>query len=290
LVKKEQTVRKVEGPAEAAQTLTAFAGESGSWKRLAHTVELRGAKDDRRLLLKLKSNLGTDGPVTCVNVATAEAELRNLNAQLDEKNNLAAGQYSTIVAIQSEQDTLTALIPVAEESIAATDEQFGALEDATASATSTREEDRTKIVEAGMAAEAYYSVTNDPSAGAVRAAVEGVLAAMDDLNNDPRIVSSKGFLTDLSDAMRATSTGRNTKLTDLGTEHAEATSAHDATAEEATGLEGAILAQEKMVAMERAQCQSETVLWAKTTVRRTVERAVIDAAMKELTPAVPKKK
>merc|ERR1719478_944013 len=256
-------------PAEAARALREAPGGPG-WARLAKTVSAQDVQESSRLLMALDYALKktTEDGAACSEVMAAKAKVIAINAEFDAvfEDNVTAG---------AELDGI--------------ENKIHQMEDAAAAAKEALSASRADVKEARELLAAHFEATGDPAAGGVDAAMAESLRVIDELIDGDLLRQTHAQNATLAATTEDAYKDFRANLKDYDKEE-------DHTTDELQDSNATLLevvarwrdARDEVKAAEAA-CEEKTSLWAQRTVRTTVERTAIAAALRALHagPAAP---
>jgi hypothetical protein len=277
-------------PAEAARALRSAPGGPG-WARLAKTVSAQDVQESSRLLMALDYALKktTEGGAACSEVMAAKAKVIAINAEFDAvfEDNVTAG-----AELDGIENKIHQMEQAVNQSDGFLDDMHTAsvpLEDAAAAAKEALSASRADVKEARELLAAHFEATGDPAAGGVDAAMAESLRVIDELIDGDLLSQTHAQNATLAATTEDAYKDFRANLKDYDKEE-------DHTTDELQDSNATLLevvarwrdARDEVKAAEAA-CEEKTALWAQRTVRTTVERTAIAAALRALHagPAAP---
>jgi len=277
-------------PAEAARALRSAPGGPG-WARLAKTVSAQDVQESSRLLMALDYALKktTEDGAACSEVMAAKAKVIAINAEFDAvfEDNVTAG-----AELDGIENKIHQMEQAVNQSDGFLDDMHTAsvpLEDAAAAAKEALSASRADVKEARELLAAHFEATGDPAAGGVDAAMAESLRVIDELIDGDLLSQTHAQNATLAATTEDAYKDFRANLKDYDKEE-------DHTTDELQDSNATLLevvarwrdARDEVKAAEAA-CEEKTSLWAQRTVRTTVERTAIAAALRALHagPAAP---
>jgi len=277
-------------PAEAARALRSAPGGPG-WARLAKTVSAQDVQESSRLLMALDNALKktTEDGAACSEVMAAKAKVIAINAEFDAvfEDNVTAG-----AELDGIENKIQQMEQAVNQSDGFLDDMHTAsvpLEDAAAAAKEALSASRADVKEARELLAAHFEATGDPAAGGVDAAMAESLRVIDELIDGDLLRQTHAQNATLAATTEDAYKDFRANLKDYDKEE-------DHTTDELQDSNATLLevvarwrdARDEVKAAEAA-CEEKTSLWAQRTVRTTVERTAIAAALRALHagPAAP---
>jgi len=277
-------------PAEAARALRSAPGGPG-WARLAKTVSAQDVQESSRLLMALDNALKktTEDGAACSEVMAAKAKVIAINAEFDAvfEDNVTAG-----AELDGIENKIQQMEQAVNQSDGFLDDMHTAsvpLEDAAAAAKEALSASRADVKEARELLAAHFEATGDPAAGGVDAAMAESLRVIDELIDGDLLSQTHAQNATLAATTEDAYKDFRANLKDYDKEE-------DHTTDELQDSNATLLevvarwrdARDEVKAAEAA-CEEKTSLWAQRTVRTTVERTAIAAALRALHagPAAP---
>jgi hypothetical protein len=269
--------------AEAARVLRSAPGGHG-WARLAKTVSTQDVAEDARLLTALDYALkkSTEDGTGCSEVMAAKAKVIAINAEFDAvfAENVTAG--AELDGVKEKIQQLEHAVNQSNDFLAEMNFASTPLEEAATAAKAALNESRANLVEARSLLDAHFAETGDPAAGGVDAAIAASLRAIDELIEGDFLRQTRARNATLTTSTQGAYTEFHSKLDEYDDDE-------DDVGEELTESNATLLeivgrwkdARDEVKAAEAA-CEEKTSLWAHRTVRTTVERTAIGAALRAL--------
>jgi hypothetical protein len=270
-------------PAEAARVLQMAPGGRG-WARLAKTVSAQDVQEDARLLTALDFALkkSAEEEASCSEVMAAKAKVIAINAEFDHvfAENVTAG--AELDGIEEKIRQLEQAVNQSNDFLVELHWNSMPLEQASGAAKAALNESRASVEEARALLAAHFAETNDPAAGGTDAALAASLRAIDALLDGDFLRQTRAQNGTLSGTTQGAYDDFHTKLHEYDKDEDEVDD--ELTDSNATLVEivGRWKDARDEVKAAEAACEEKTSLWAQRTVRTTVERTAIAAALRAL--------
>jgi len=231
----------------------------------------------------------TEEDATCADVMAAKAKVIAINAEFDA---VFAENVTTGAELDGIEQKIRQIEQAVNQSNAFLEEMKAAtlpLEEAAAAAKASLNGSRADVAAGRALLAQHFEQTGDPAAGGVDAAFAASLRAIDELLEGDLIPQTRKQNATLAVTTEGAYSDFRAKLKEYGGDEDdvdEELTESNATLVEIVGRWKDARAEEKAAV---AACEEKTSLWAQRTVRTTVERTAIRAALRALheAPAAP---